>query len=817
MVKPAATISSAEMAVPRGLWETAIAGLLLLAAFGLRVYHLGTQSLWGDEAISVARAQMTLAGITAEAPKEGTLPPLYYYFLHFWVSIAGDGESSVRFLSVLFGVLAVVLMFALVRRSLGPRVAVVAAALATISPFWIYYSQETRTYAQVTAFTCLALLCLLRAAERASRPGNGWLWASYSVAVALALTSYYFAGFAIAVGVLWVLITFRRDRRVVVRCILAQIGTFALIAPLLLYVARSLTVTAGSVQRGANSLAGIVGHLAVAFNYGTSLGSSLGETLGRATSAPVGPLLATDPTSPLLGAALLLGLFGLFCLPARRATLWGALVAGPVLAIYLVSFVPHEGWARYFITASPGWYALLASGIVGLPRALPWSFAGRRWLASAARVPGILVASVCCAALLLGVGQSLRNYYFDPHYWRPDLRAAARMVDAKPSPDVGVIVNGPVGFPSFYYYFRKNLPYRDLPGDEPRVSAVLARLVETYRGLWLVKYRPGEYDPAGAVEDWLGANAYKASMKWVENVTYSLYLTDSPTNPTIVAKSDVGVSFGDSIRLDSYYASLVQAQDRRFLLVRLTWLAVAPTPDDLTVFGHLLDGTGQRLAQTDHRPVDGARPTTVWRVGELVADQFALDLPAGQEAKSLHLAVGLVRPDGERITPANAYSPDGSLTLPLPGLNPTRPEHALARQLGAGIALEGYTLSQESSNASHQLTVTLCWRRIGPIANDYTVFTHLLGPDGKVVAQKDSPPAGGTQPTSAWLDGEAFCDQYPMEIAPGTPAGQYQVEIGMYEPRSGKRLLVTELNAAAGNSSPGDDRVLLSTPVVLAR
>ena len=93
-------------------------------------------------------------------------------------------------------------------------------------------------------------------------------------------------------------------------------------------------------------------------------------------------------------------------------------------------------------------------------------------------------------------------------------------------------------------------------------------------------------------------------MKWVENVTYSLYLTDSPTNPTIVAKSDVGVSFGDSIRLDSYYASLAQAQDRRFLLVRLTWLTVAPTPDDLTVFGHLLDCTGQRLAQTDHRPVD---------------------------------------------------------------------------------------------------------------------------------------------------------------------------------------------------------------------
>src|SRR5205823_5698790 len=98
---------------------------IVLAAFGLRVARLGTQSLWGDEMFSVYRARQSLGEITQAVPDERTLPPLYYYLLHLWIPFAGKTETAVRFPSVAFGVLAVALLYVLVRRTLGARVAVV--------------------------------------------------------------------------------------------------------------------------------------------------------------------------------------------------------------------------------------------------------------------------------------------------------------------------------------------------------------------------------------------------------------------------------------------------------------------------------------------------------------------------------------------------------------------------------------------------------------------------------------------------------------------------------------------------------------------
>jgi mannosyltransferase len=286
---------------------------LVALGFGLRVFRLGTQSLWGDEAFSVFRAKESLVAITEAVPREGTLPPLYYYLLHFWQPLAGTSETSVRFLSVLFGVLALPLLYLLVRRGLGWPTALVATAVATVSPFWIYYSQETRTYAQVTALLILALYLLLRAGQDPARPGSVGAWAAYALAAAAAMASYYFAGFALAVAVLWLLADRRAWPGLAWRCLLAQAATLALLLPLLVYTFSGLVGAAGSVDRGGIPLATIVAHLTVVFNFGTSLPAA--------------------PARPFVGLALALGALGLLALRWRAAALWGALVVGPVLAI----------------------------------------------------------------------------------------------------------------------------------------------------------------------------------------------------------------------------------------------------------------------------------------------------------------------------------------------------------------------------------------------------------------------------------------------------------------------------------------------------
>lgn len=95
------------------------------------------------------------------------------------------------------------------------------------------------------------------------------------------------------------------------------------------------------------------------------------------------------------------------------------------------------------------------------------------------------------------------------------------------------------------------------------------------------------------------------------------------------------------------------------------------------------------------------------------------------------------------------------------------------------------------------------------MATDYTVFVHLLGPDGQVWGQVDLAPGGGQRPTSGWLPGEVIVDRYTVPVEAGAPSGIYRIEIGLYEAETGQRLPVTD---AKGTPLP-DDRVLLDQEV----
>ncbi len=170
---------------------------VLAVAFATRVFRLDGQSLWGDEAISVSRATESLLSITQTAPHEGTLPPLYYYLLHFWQPMVGTTEFAVRYLSLLFGVLTVAVLYAAVRTSSGHRPAVLASALASISPFWVYYSQETRMYALATLLSLSSTWIFLRIVQRPRRAITPSIWMGYVLVSSLAVFSHYFAGFVL--------------------------------------------------------------------------------------------------------------------------------------------------------------------------------------------------------------------------------------------------------------------------------------------------------------------------------------------------------------------------------------------------------------------------------------------------------------------------------------------------------------------------------------------------------------------------------------------------------------------------------------------
>lgn len=74
---------------------------------------------------------------------------------------------------------------------------------------------------------------------------------------------------------------------------------------------------------------------------------------------------------------------------------------------------------------------------------------------------------------------------------------------------------------------------------------------------------------------------------------------------------------------------------------------------------------------------------------------------------------------------------------------------------------------------------------------NYSVFTHVLGEEHRLWAQMDGWPQGGNAPTAAWAEGQVIPDPYTLTLAPDTPPGLWEVEIGMYD-ETGKRLGVLD-------------------------
>ncbi|MDY7041862.1 MAG: hypothetical protein SVX38_13475, partial [Chloroflexota bacterium] len=135
------------------------------------------------------------------------------------------------------------------------------------------------------------------------------------------------------------------------------------------------------------------------------------------------------------------------------------------------------------------------------------------------------------------------------------------------------------------------------------------------------------------------------------------------------------------------------------------------------------------------------------------------------------------------------------------------PERPLAANIGDQVVLLGCDLTADPVGAGEVVPVTLYWRGLSPMREDYTVFVHLTDSAGQAVAQRDGYPLGGGYPTSAWPMGVILADRVEIPLPPDLPSGEYTLKAGMYSLRTLERLPV------AGDAG-GESAVVLGTVVV---
>jgi hypothetical protein len=198
--------------------------------------------------------------------------------------------------------------------------------------------------------------------------------------------------------------------------------------------------------------------------------------------------------------------------------------------------------------------------------------------------------------------------------------------------------------------------------------------------------------------------------------------------------------------------------------------------------------------------------------------------PAGRAAT----IVVLLREDGVTLPALQRVWPEGQIAwtlsdehdrpyaaayhLPASRSDFPGPDHPVGASLGGAVQLLGYSLDKVTVAPGDTLHLTLFWQALAPLEKDYTVFTHLLGEhnpatNGPLWAGHDGQPDGGHYPTTAWRPGQIIADVHPLTIPVDAPAGQYQLETGLYLLETMVRLPAAD---PGGNSLPGD-AVLLGT------
>ncbi|MEO7970013.1 MAG: glycosyltransferase family 39 protein [bacterium] len=361
-----------------------LVGLLFLGGLFVRLYNLGGQSLECEELYTIPAAtghqyvyvsdesnaeQSALPESTGEyqrllTPDSGkgltdvnrvlgknVHMPLYFYLLHYWIRIFGTSELVLRLPSVVFGALAVVLIFFLGSELLNPLVGFVAALLIAFMPEQIHYSQQARMYPLLALLAIASTYAITLARKYSSSRLPYILFAVLSVA---GLYTHYEYVFVLAAQSVYIWIASPLGRAKKFYWFVTEGAVVAAFSPwLLIGLAQSRT----SQQIIAWARGPLSPEMVIAEIF---------SKLTRLMSVPEAPLGWVSVV-----AAYGLVLWGLLSLRFQRATLW-LLCLWIVFPIAGILFLDHLlgtraiGIMRYWIVIAPAVYLLIAVGVQNL-------------------------------------------------------------------------------------------------------------------------------------------------------------------------------------------------------------------------------------------------------------------------------------------------------------------------------------------------------------------------------------------------------------------------------------------------------------------
>ncbi len=463
--------------------------LLALLAFAWRVQGLTWQSLWRDEVDAVYFATRHLPETLAMFVDAGQNGPLYFLLLRPWFWLTGTSETALRLPSAAAGMVAVLLTFQVAQRLLplwmqpaatpfpnsgpgaggrdranpatadpsirsaaGRGVAWLAAALMAVNPYQLWYGQEGKMYAAVTALVLLATWCWLEGITR-----GGWRpWLAYWATVTVALYTHLLLILLFPLHFVWFLLAWPASRTHWRGYVAAMAGLTLPYLPMVWWQWALLTATE---QR-------------TGFSFTPPLEIARTLLLNHSRGfMPPGDLLWLLPIFFRLAAGVLLGMgelaplrAGLYLAAWRRWALVLAWVLTPAVSIYALSVRQPIFTDRYIIWIAPALMMLIGLGLV-----VVWRYAG-------------LLGRIAAAALLVYViGFWLfAGWQQKTMPTKYNLRGGIGDIDERRTPEALLILQIP-HMEWAYRYYSSDFGPRPFEASEARLSALARRVMDQPR------------------------------------------------------------------------------------------------------------------------------------------------------------------------------------------------------------------------------------------------------------------------------------------------------------------------------------------------
>jgi len=743
-------------------------GLLLLAAL-LRLWDLGGQSFWYDEAYSWWVSVELSPSAAIESSIREAIPPFTYFLWRVWAALAGTSELALRASSALSGVVAVAALAGTARRLSRSRdVLPVALALAAVAPPMVWASRELRMYGPILASVLLAdwALANVLMGGRRYRRVWAWVWGAMSLIslYTIVLSGFWLLGQACFTGLILLGGRRRAGAVAIVRALWAPAAAAALLyLPWLVPALRSF----GELQ-------------------GYWPGTLTPDVFFSVALRGIVVFRGIDPAA---GALVLSGAVAVFAavLPpvlsprGRRLTLYGLVTTLPPLLVASLLYRDIPKWdLQHTVIFSPGLVLALAAAGAGAK--------GRRGRVLRSLVLGSgLLAS--CGLFVLATGRLL----CDPVLANDDWRGAVAYVESHRQPGEPVIIETGAVAPTWRYYGSAEglLPLPDDPlvdvshtlhysNTAPVLNEALARAP----GVWVVGWLREVTDPTGIVSvllSDLGESEPVPAYHGLELAYTKLTRApDFPEEPPTTGRPALdlleGVSlWGVTLPVASHPADAP-------VPVRSWWtVADPPRHRDRAYWSsvQIVDGRGNVWGGADGPVGAGDFRSERWPAGTRVLGVYDVSLLSGTPSGIYTVTQMLYSLDGDRSERVTV----GSITVGRPASLPSVPETVTPVPVDGGegpLDLVGVRLGGSSVEPCGALEGWLFWEISSPLVADRAVRVSLADDSFNLTATDLTP--------MQWQVGDRFLTPFRLQV----------------DCRAGGALIPLDISLLADNEGTGE-------------